>query len=183
MKNLFYITFLLVLFSCHNKQGKNSVEHDQPYIVVLGMAQDAGYPQLACEKECCQWVYENPTNKRLVSSIALVDPISNESWIFDATHDFTEQTKMLSKHLNDDKQLPDGIFLTHGHIGHYPGLMLLGKESLNTANMPVYAMPRMHHYLTDNGPWSQLVSLNNISLKRLQKDSTVFLNERIAGCR
>jgi len=180
MKNLFYITFFLVLFSCNHKQGKNSVENDQPYIVVLGIAQDAGYPQIACEKECCQRVYENPNNKRLVSSIALVDPISNESWIFDATPDFTEQTKMLSKHLNDGKQLPDGIFLTHGHIGHYPGLMFLGKESLNAANMPVYAMPRMHRYLADNGPWSQLVSLNNISLKPIQYDSTVVLNERIA---
>ena len=180
MKNLVYIIFLLVLFSCHDKQEKNNVKSDQPYIVVLGIAQDAGYPQIACEKECCQRVYANPSNKRLVSSIALVDPISNESWIFDATPDFTEQTKMLSKHLNEGKQLPDGIFLTHGHIGHYPGLMFLGKESLNAANMPVYAMPRMHRYLTGNGPWSQLVSLNNITLKPIQNDSTVVLNERIA---
>ncbi len=180
MKNIFYVTFLLVLFSCHDKQEKNTVKNDQPYIVVLGIAQDAGYPQIACEKECCQRVYDNPTNKRLVSSIALVDPISNESWIFDATPDFTEQTKMLSKHLIDGKQLPDGIFLTHGHIGHYPGLMFLGREAINSDRMPVYVMPRMHRYLTGNGPWSQLVGLNNITLKPIRNDSTVVLNERIA---
>jgi pyrroloquinoline quinone biosynthesis protein B len=180
MKNLLCITLLLVLFSCNNQEKKGTVENDQPYIVVLGIAQDAGYPQIACEKECCQRVYDNPTNKRLVSSIALVDPISNESWIFDATPDFTEQTKMLSKHLKEGKQLPDGIFLTHGHIGHYPGLMYLGREVMNAQKIPVYAMPRMVDYLTNNGPWSQLVDINNIELKRIQKDSTIVLNERIS---
>lgn len=180
MKKLLEITLLLVLFSCNNKEQNRTVEDDQPYIVVLGIAQDAGYPQIACQKVCCQRVYDNPTNKRLVSSIALVDPISNESWVFDATPDFTEQTKILSKHLKEAKQLPQGIFLTHGHIGHYPGLMYLGREALNAEKMPVYAMPRMYSYLTNNGPWSQLVDLNNIELKPIYKDSTIVLNERIS---
>jgi len=180
MKKLFGIILLLVLFSCNNKEENRTVEDDQPYIVVLGIAQDAGYPQIACQKVCCQRVYDNPTNKRLVSSIALVDPISNESWVFDATPDFTEQTKMLSKHLKEGKQLPQGIFLTHGHIGHYPGLMYLGREALNAEKMPVYAMPRMYSYLTNNGPWSQLVDLNNIELKPIYKDSTIVLNKRIS---
>jgi len=46
--------------------------------------------------------------------------------------------------------------------------------------MPVYAMPRMVDYLTNNGPWSQLVDLNNIELKPIQKDSIIVLNERIS---
>jgi len=79
MKNLCCITLLLVLFSCNNKEENGTVENDQSYIVVLGIAQDAGYPQIACEKVCCQRVYDNPTNKRLVSSIALVDPISMQA--------------------------------------------------------------------------------------------------------
>jgi len=178
MKNVFYLVVLL-LFSCNKSQDKTNV-NTQAFILVLGNAQDAGYPQIACKKDCCQRVYDNYINKRLVSSIALVDPISNESWIFDATPDFTEQTKMLSKHLNDGKNMPDGIFLTHGHIGHYPGLIFLGREALNANKMPVYAMPRMHKYLTENGPWSQLVQLNNISLKGLRKDSTYVLNSRVS---
>lgn len=180
MRNLFYIALLLVLFSCNNKEENGTSENDQPYIVVLGIAQDAGYPQIACKKVCCQRVYDNPSNKRLVSSIALVDPISKESWVFDATPDFTEQTKILSKHLKEGKQLPQGIFLTHGHIGHYPGLMYLGREAMSADKMPVYAMPRMVDYLTNNGPWSQLVDLNNIELKPIQKDSIIVLNERIS---
>ena len=154
--------------------------NDKPFILVLGNAQDAGYPQIACTKACCRRVNDDPTYKRLVSSIALIDPISNESWIFDATPDFTEQTNILSNHLNNNKQLPDGVFLSHGHIGHYTGLMFLGREALGSDNMPVYAMPRMYEYLSENGPWSQLVDLKNINLKALRKDSTMVLNQRLS---
>lgn len=154
--------------------------NDIPFILVLGNAQDAGYPQIACTKACCQRVNDDPTYKRLVSSIALIDPISNESWIFDATPDFTEQTNILSNHLNNNKRLPDGVFLSHGHLGHYTGLMFLGREALGADNMPVYAMPRMYEYLSENGPWSQLVDLKNINLKALRKDSTMVLNQRLS---
>ncbi len=180
IKNCCYTLILLVFYACNEKKNGKSIELKEPYILVLGNAQDAGYPQIACKKECCQRVYENPANKRLVSSIAVIDPVSNESWIFDATPDFTEQTKLLSKQLKNNKQMPDGIFLTHGHIGHYTGLMFLGREALGGAKMPVYAMPRMQQYLTRNGPWSQLVKLQNIELKSLQKDSILKLNERVS---
>ena len=166
--------------SCSEKKQKISAAFEEPYLLVLGNAQDAGYPQIACKKECCQRTYEDPSTKRMVSSIAVIDPITNESWMFDATPDFTAQTKLLSKELKDNKQLPDGVFLTHGHMGHYTGLMFLGREALSEKEMPVYAMPRMLDYLTQNGPWSQLVSLQNIELKLLQKDSIIRLNERLS---
>ena len=87
---------------------------------------------------------------------------------------------ILSKHLKNNKQLPDGIFLSHGHIGHYTGLMFLGREALGADKMPVYAMPRMYDYLSENGPWSQLVDLKNIKLKAMRKDSTMVLNQRLS---
>ena len=37
----------------------------------------------------------------------------------------------------------DGILLTHAHIGHYAGLMYLGREALGARGVPVYATPRM----------------------------------------
>ncbi len=181
-KTILFLILAISLFSCQDKkQGKMSVttNPNQPYILVLGNAQDAGYPQIACQKECCKRVEVNPELKRYVSSIAVVDPISNESWVFDATPNFTAQTKLLSNHLKD-KPLPDGVFLTHGHIGHYTGLMFLGREALGANKMPVYAMPKMQRYLTENGPWSQLIKLDNIDIKPLQRDSLVVLNKRIS---
>ena len=41
---------------------------------------------------------------------------------------------------------------------------------MNTNNVKVYALHRMKDFLNTNGPWSQLVQLNNISLKEMQPD-------------
>ncbi|MFV0247464.1 MAG: MBL fold metallo-hydrolase [Tenacibaculum sp.] len=164
--------------SCQLEDKQQTIPK-KPFFVVLGVAQDAGYPQIACQKNCCQKTYQKPSLRRMVSCIALVDPLTNKSWIFDATPDFTLQTKLLSKY-TPKKKLPDGVFLTHGHLGHYTGLMYLGKEAVNADQIPVYAMPKMHSYLTNNGPWSQLVKDKNISLKLLANDSSTILNPRIS---
>ena len=149
----------------------------RPFLVVLGIAQDAGYPQIGCKKNCCKKVYEKKATKQLVSCIAIVDPVSNQKWIFDATPDFPEQVKMLNTYQSGDIS---GIFLTHAHMGHYTGLMYLGREAMNANKIPVYAMPRMVDFIKSNGPWSQLVTLNNIELRKLKADSIVQLNERIS---
>lgn len=181
MKNGIYFFVVGLLFlSCNTqKEGENSTPKS-PYLFVLGNAQDAGYPQAGCNKDCCERVYKDASNARFVSSIALIDPVSNENWIFDATPDFPKQLKLLSTHLNDSKNLPNGLFLTHAHIGHYTGLIHLGREVMGAKNMPVYAMPKMNSFLRTNGPWSQLVDLKNIELRELKKDSTIVLNKRIS---
>ncbi len=181
MKNVIYFFFVYFLFlSCNSqKEGENSTPKS-PYLFVLGNAQDAGYPQAGCNKDCCERVYKDASNTRFVSSIALIDPVSNENWIFDATPDFPKQLKLLSTHLKDSKNLPNGLFLTHAHIGHYTGLIHLGREVMGARNMPVYAMPKMNSFLRTNGPWSQLVDLKNIELRELKKDSTIVLNKRIS---
>lgn len=148
----------------------------KPFVVVLGIAQDAGYPQAGCNKECCKKVYEKKTFRQLVSCIAIVDPVSNQKWIIDATPDFPEQLKLLDKYSGE----LSGILLTHAHIGHYTGLIYLGREGMNANKVPVYAMPGMYEFLKSNGPWSQLVTLNNIELNKLKADSVIQLNERIS---
>jgi len=70
-----------------------------------------------------------------------------------------------------------GIFLTHGHIGHYSGLMFLGRETMNANSTKVFAMPLMQQFLTSNGPWSQLVNLRNIEFVPLQDRVAVRLSE------
>ena len=95
----------------------------------------------------------------------MFDPSTNQKWIFDATPDLTEQLHEADKL---QKGNLSGIFLTHAHIGHYTGLMYLGREALNAKEIPVYAMPRMYDYLKTNGPWSQLVSLKNIELAKIK---------------
>ncbi|MBI5856482.1 MAG: MBL fold metallo-hydrolase [Sphingobacteriales bacterium] len=153
------------------------LKEEKPFVVVLGIAQDAGYPQAGCNKECCRKVYAGKTSKQLVSCIAIVDPSSGEKWMIDATPDFTEQLHSLDSF---QKGNLSGIFLTHAHTGHYTGLMYLGREAVNANKIPVYAMPRINDFIKSNGPWSQLVTLNNIDLRKLKADSTIQLNERIS---
>ncbi len=146
-------------------------------MIVLGTTQDAGFPQIGCNKECCKKQWQS--NERFyVSCLGLVDPIEKQTWIFDATPDFKYQSEILSSH-NEGKFL-DGIFLTHAHIGHYTGLMDLGHEAMGAKNVKVHCMPKMKNFLSNNGPWSQLVNKKNIQLNALQADSLIQLNERIS---
>jgi len=152
-------------------------KNDNPYIVVLGIAQDGGAPHAACTKECCINKWDNPKLHNQVSSIGIVDPSTNEVWMIDATPDFSLQLNRLTM---DQKRVFKGVFLTHAHIGHYTGLMHLGREVMGAKEIPVYAMPKMEQFLTSNGPWSQLVDLNNIDIKDLQHDTTIELNDNLS---
>jgi pyrroloquinoline quinone biosynthesis protein B len=166
--------------SGEEKKVTQELALEVPHVVVLGVAQDAGYPQAGCQKECCASTWGHPEKHRKATCLGLVDPISNESWMFEATPDFKMQLRLLQEHSNaSDLAFFKGIFLTHGHMGHYTGLMHLGREVMGTSGIPVYAMPRMKEYLTNNGPWSQLVKLNNIALMGLKAETTIELNERL----
>ncbi len=77
------------------------------------------------------------------------------------------------------KSYPDGIFITHAHIGHYTGLMYLGKEAMNLSKFPVFVMPKMKKFLKKNGPWNQLVELNNINLVSMKANSKIKISSNI----
>ncbi len=160
---------------------KKLLQTQTPYLIVLGVAQDAGYPQIGCTKECCSRAWNHPALKKFPVSLALVDPVNKKWWLLEATPDIKEQLQLFQTLTNSAYNfLPDGIFLTHGHIGHYTGLMQLGKEAMNSDRVTVHAMPRMKIYLANHGPWSQLVNLNNILLTDLITDSAVSLSENIS---
>lgn len=165
---------VLVIFGCGRENTEEShppaAELKGPYLKVLGTAQDAGAPQLGCLKECCQDDYMI-SNPEPVTSLALVDPQHSRWWLFEATPDISTQTRSIS-----DLGLPprpEALFLTHAHIGHYTGLMYYGRESFNAGGIPVYTMPRMYDYLSSNGPWNQLVALENIKLHQVLPDSAI----------
>lgn len=159
------------------KQGSNISEIS---LVVLGTVQDGGSPHIGCNKECCRALFENPDSDRKVVSLGLINPRINTKYLFEATPDITTQIKLLAE-LSDhpEKQIPNGIFLTHAHIGHYTGLMYLGKEALGASNVEVYSMPKMKEFLENNGPWDQLVSNKNIQIAELQNEKNVVLDPEL----
>lgn len=130
-------------------------------LVVLGVAQDAGSPQLNCQQDLCVDRRAGKRPVERVSSLGLVHHPSGTAYLFDATPDLPSQVHSLT-----GGKTPDGVFLTHGHIGHYTGLMYLGRESISASKVPVFATDRMWSFLSSNGPWSQLVSLGLMPMTR-----------------
>lgn len=144
-----------------------------PFLFVLGVAQDGGHPQPGCMRTCCR-----PGGaSHLPSALAIVDPTSGQRWLVDATPALPEQLRRLDA-VAPAPSMPGlaGILLTHAHMGHYTGLVWLGREVMGAKGIPLYVQPRMAGFLTDNGPWSQLVSLGNVVLRQ---ETRVTLNERL----
>ena len=182
MKYLLLIAGLCLVTSCSEEAPPPAplpTNDADVSLIVLGNVQDAGSPHIACRKDCCRDLFDHPDPKRQVTCLGVVDRISGNTYLFEASPDMPRQVKSLKLAAGVDQELPSGIFLTHAHIGHYAGLMYLGKEATNADQVPVYAMPRMRSYLSNDGPWSQLVSTNNISLKNLKADSTIQLTPQL----
>ena len=144
-------------------------------LIVLGIGQDAGAPQIGNPDDPA---WRDPSKALWASSIALVDHENAKRYLFDATPNIKEQMNLLHKFAPHKSGHPylDGVFLTHAHIGHYAGLMMLGHEAMGANKVPVFAMPRMMTYLQSNGPWDQLVRYENIVLKPLENEKSTKLS-------
>lgn len=183
IERLCIYAFFLCIFSCQNK---NEVTSNAPQekikktgveLIVLGNVQDAGSPHIACIKDCCKHLFKNPDKTRKVVSLGILDHTEGKSYLFEASPNIASQLKILQEASQlKEKSIPDGIFLTHAHIGHYTGLMYLGKEATNANLVPVYAMSKMKSFLENNGPWSQLVQNQNIQISSLKEDSAIVLS-------
>ncbi len=171
---------LLLIFSVKTWAVKAP---NSSYILVLGVAQDGGYPHMGCQKNCCKMAWKDAKLRKNVISLALVDPINKKWWLFEATPDIKQQLQdFKTKTNNVYPYLPEGIFITHAHIGHYTGLMEFGREVMATNALKVYVLPKLKSFLEQNGPWSQLVKLNNINLIALNADQPVdLLNHKITA--
>ena len=182
------LMFVAILVSCTSpdvktitKTVKSSSKIDrlkETSIVILGTIQDAGSPQIGCLKECCSQLMDQDKKNRKVCSMGVINPNSRTKYLIDATPNISEQLNYLNK-LGTSEKLVDGIFLTHAHIGHYTGLMYLGKEGVSAREINVYVLSRMKNFLETNGPWEKLVQNKNIKLKDLSKRDTVFLDKNL----
>lgn len=139
-------------------------------LIVLGIGQDAGIPQAGSQRPNAAEKFLNPDPLDAVVALGLIDAQNQQSYLFEATPDLPKQLYWLQQATPGNPVFPSGIFLTHAHIGHYTGLMYLGKESASTQGIATYTMPKMAGFLKTNGPWDALVSNGNIVLKPL--DST-----------
>ena len=144
-------------------------------ILILGTIQDGGFPQLGCKNKCC---YKKSKKKHFISCLSILDNNTGQYWLIDITPDFQNQIELLNQTVYS--VIPSGIFITHAHVGHYTGLIQLGKEIMNTHQIPVFVMPKMKNILVNNAPWNQLLKENNIHLKDLEHNKVVSINNSIS---
>lgn len=145
----------------------------EPYVQVLGIAQDAGHPQAGCQRACCEAAFADPTKAHRASSVAIVDPDSGRWWLVDASPDLPAQIHGLPGDMA-------GVFVTHAHIGHYTGLVNLGREVMGVKDVPVWAMPRMQDFLSQHEPWAALSRQDHIRLSSLQHNTTVSITPTLS---
>jgi pyrroloquinoline quinone biosynthesis protein B len=141
----------------------------EPEAIVLGIAQDGGVPHAGCHQPVCVAARSDPSRRRLVAALGLVDPAAGKRFLIDATPDFPAQMEALGG-------LPDAILLTHAHIGHYLGLAQLGREVLDARGVPVLATPSMARFLRGNRPWSRLVAFGNIDVREIAAEVVLTPN-------
>jgi pyrroloquinoline quinone biosynthesis protein B len=157
------VTFLIISIS---------VNSQSEYIYILGNTQDAGLPHIGCQHPFCEDSF-NVYEEHYTTSIAVVNSDLKKYILFEATPDITFQLNNLKKNIFDEFLLPESIYITHAHIGHYTGLMYFGREALGAKDLIVRVLPRMSSFLQNNGPWSQLVDINNIKIKEINFGSSV----------
>ncbi len=175
----------LLLGAAFSLEAQTESRSEEPFAVVLGTAQDGGLPQIGGTAPEDEAARRDPTRRRLVASLLIVDPATGERFLIDATPDLPAQTEVADRIAPRPKtaaRLPlfDAISLTHAHVGHYAGLLHLGREIYGATGQRVLASDRMAGFLEKNGPWELLVRLNNIRVERIKPDSATPLNSRIS---
>jgi phosphoribosyl 1,2-cyclic phosphodiesterase len=141
---------------------------------VLGRAQDGGLPHLGCEKICCTEA-RNQNREEYPACLGIHDTKTGRLLLVEATPAIEKQVALLHSlsGIEDRGRHPfDALLLTHAHIGHYAGLIQLGREVASTNEIPTYVTESMANFLSTNGPWSQLVELNQIELHVFPESET-----------
>lgn len=136
-------------------------------VFVLGTAQDGGVPHVGCVRVCCKTARKHGL-QRHPACLGVVDRAANQTLLIEASPAIDAQISLLQEAsgLEGQGRNPvDAVLLTHAHIGHYAGLLQLGREVAATSRLPVWVSARMADFLRANGPWKQLVELEQIELR------------------
>ena len=133
--------------------------------VVLGIAQDGGVPHIGCTAARLRARATRPLAAASGwPAWASSTTAAGARFLIDATPDLPSQLDSLNRGrtVADPRRPVDGILLTHAHIGHYTGLMYLGREALGARAVPVYATARMASLAADeralepaSWPWAR----------------------------
>ena len=159
-----------------------TLPHDGVCAVVLGNMQDGGLPHIGCRCTRCANAFAEPAKTAYAACLAIIQKTGTETAVFliDATPDIKWQLNLLTNLLGAHPQRPnrlrqpDGIFITHAHMGHVGGLPQLGPEAMAVENLPIYGTAALLALLQKSAIWQP--ALDGFELRPITAGETIILD-------
>ena len=124
-------------------------------VVVLGTAQDGGYPQVGCKRECCAVVRRDSQLARF--PVALGIRGSDDTFhLIEASREMARQFDIWVSEGGFTGSL-SSLSLTHAHLGHVDGLGLFGREVMGLEGLVTHCSPSMLSLLQTTPAWVGLL--------------------------
>ena len=133
-------------------------------ITLLGNAQDAGRPQVGCNRKCCKEAFKNSLLVRNPVSLGLH---GDKFGIVETTKSLTNQLQMV-----ENPELSE-IWLTHAHLGHIEGLGQFGREALNSRKIKLRCSQSVREYILKHPIWEKLFDRKNLIFSDFATNSVI----------
>lgn len=141
-------------------------------VEVLGNAQDGGVPHLGCDCQVCEKARDDREEIKYASSLLLREENEGDGfrYLVDASPDIRHQVR---------GNFLDGVFITHGQLGHINGLLSFGIEVFDSSGLTVHCTEETQDFINKNDPYRLLVDRGNIELNTVEDGNSVD----IQGCK
>jgi len=131
-------------------------------VTILGTAQDGGFPQPGCQRECCTSNIAQ-TQPRYPVSLGIKGRDGSHH-MFEASRMMHAQFQVWAETLGTYPSIPDSICLSHAHLGHVDGLGLLGKEVMSTTDVVIHCSQSVAMYIENTPAYAALIEQGSISI-------------------
>ena len=91
-------------------------------LTLLGIAQDGGFPQVGCLKDCCEYARQSPDLSKMPVSLG-IRGLDGSSHLIEASRMMAGQFDLWNS-VGTPEWPPSSVSLTHAHLGHTDGLGL-----------------------------------------------------------
>ena len=129
--------------------------------VVLGTAQDGGYPQAGCMRSCCERARSDGGFSRTPVSLGIIGS-NGTCHIIEVGRKIGEQIEIW-KGLDGFEWPLESASITHAHLGHTDGLRLLGREVIGAEGITLHCSESMLSLIHQTPTWNILVEGGVIS--------------------
>ena len=140
-------------------------------VTILGTAQDGGFPQLGCQRECCLSEIAH-THPRYPVALGIRGQDGSHHMI-EASRMMYAQFQIWQQSLGTQPPIPNSITITHAHLGHIDGLGLLGKEVMGAQGVTVHCSESVAQHIEDTPAYAALIEQGSVSLS-VWRNSAAF---------